>query len=33
MLGACEGAPCVSSDDCPPQQQCSARRCQFYGCI
>ena len=33
LSGTCEGAACASSDECPPQQQCSAQRCQFFGCI
>jgi hypothetical protein len=32
-ITSCVGASCSSSDDCPPQQQCTAQGCQFYGCI
>jgi hypothetical protein len=32
-LGACEGTSCTSNDDCPPQEQCTAAHCQFYGCL
>lgn len=31
--GVCEGAPCATSDECPPQQQCLSQTCQFYGCL
>ena len=32
-FGACEGAPCGSSDDCPSKQQCTGKVCVAFGCL